>query len=176
MRLALRRSRPTRRCAAILLIATAGIIVGAAHPAFADVGPGTTVPVKVVRDGTEKSLRVTVAVLPGSDSLAKAGSSPSDTGTLNGVGVGDLDDEARQQFNIPADVKGAVVTDVAPDSPAAEAGLKPGDVIEQINRKEVKNAGEAVRLTEHPKDKVTLLRVWSEGNSRFLVVDESKAG
>ena len=108
--------------------------------------------------------------------MAKATPGNSDTGTLNGVGVADLDDQARQQFNIPNDVKGAVVTDVAPDSAAAEAGLKPGDVIEQINKKEVKDAGEAVRLTEHPKDKVTLLRIWTEGNSRFLVVDESKAG
>ena len=142
----------------------------------ARVQPGTTVPVKILRNGSEKTLRVTVAQLPGSETLAKADSQNKDTGTLNGVGVGDLDDQARQQFNIPAEVKGAVVTDVAPDSAAAEAGLKPGDVIEQINRKDVKDANEAVRLTERPKDKVTLLRVWTEGSSRFLVVDESKAG
>ena len=69
-----------------------------------------------------------------------------------------------------------MVTEVKPDSAAAEAGLKPGDVIQEINRKPVKTAEEAVRLTENTKDKTTLLRVWSKGGSHFVVVDESKAG
>ena len=62
------------------------------------------------------------------------------------------------------------------EAAAAEAGLKPGDVIQEINRKPVKNAEEAVRLTENASDKTTLLRVWRDGGSRFVVVDESKAG
>ena len=61
-----------------------------------------------------------------------------------------------------------------PDSAAAEAGLKPGDVIQEINRKPVKNAEEAVRLTENPGDKTTLLRVWARGRQPFVVVDESQ--
>jgi serine protease Do len=138
--------------------------------------PGTTVPVKIVRNGKTTTLDVKLEELPGSPQLAQAGSPGKDTGTLNGVGVADLDDQARQQFGIPDDVKGAVVTDVAPDSASADAGLRPGDVIEQINRNPVKSSEDAVRLTEHPKDKVTLLRIWSNGGSRFLVVDESKAG
>ena len=138
--------------------------------------PGQTVPVKILRDGTAKTLEVTVKTLPGTEDLAKADKDSNDTGTLNGVGVADLDEQARQQFEVPETVKGAVVTEVKPDSAAAEAGLKPGDVIQEINRKPVKNAEEAVRLTENPSDKTTLLRVWREGGSRFVVVDESKAG
>ena len=69
--------------------------------------------------------------------------------------------------------RGAVVTDVDPNSAAAEAGLKPGDVIQEINRKPVKNAEEAVKMTENPSDKTTLLRVWRNGGSHFVVVDES---
>jgi serine protease Do len=65
---------------------------------------------------------------------------------------------------------------VQPDSAAAEAGLKPGDVIQEINRKPVKNAEEAVHLTEKTDTKTTLLRVWRNGASHFLIVDESKAG
>ena len=114
--------------------------------------------------------------LPGTEEVAKAETDGNDTGTLNGVGVADLDKNARQQFEVPETVKGAVVTEVKPDSAAAEAGLKPGDIIQEINRKPVKNAEEAVRLTENPGDKTTLLRVWREGGSRFVVVDESKAG
>ena len=73
-------------------------------------------------------------------------------------------------------VKGAVVTDVNPDSAAFEAGLRRGDVIQEINRKPVSSAEDAVRLTENVKDKKVLLRVWSQGGSRYVVVDESKAG
>ena len=138
--------------------------------------PGQTVPVKILRDGTAKTLEVTVKTLPGTDSLAKADKDSDETGTLNGVGVADLNDQARQQFEVPQTVAGAVVTEVKPDSAAAEAGLKPGDVIQELNRKPVKTAEEAVRLTENASDKTTLLRVWRDGGSRFVVVDESKAG
>jgi serine protease Do len=141
--------------------------------------PGTTVPVKVLRDGSTKSFDVTVKEIPGTERFAKNDSHDNqaeDTGTLNGVAVNDLDQQSRREFNVPAHVNGAVVTEVAPDSPAAEAGLKPGDVILEINRKPVKNAEEAVKLTEKTEDKTTLLRVWSNGGSHWVVVDENKAG
>jgi len=138
--------------------------------------PGTTVPVKILRDDSTKTLEVTVKSLPGTEEVAKADTKSKDDGTLNGVGVADLDEKARQQFEIPETVKGAVVTEVEPDSAAAEAGLKPGDVIQEINRKPVKSSEEAVHLTESAKDKTTLLRIWRGGGSHFVVVDESKAG
>jgi serine protease Do len=145
----------------------------------ARIKPGDSVSVKVLRDGASKSFEVTVKEMPGSQELSKAdnrGGSKDDNGTLNGVTVGDLDNPTRQQFDIPAQVRGVVITEVAPDSAAAEAGLKPGDVILEINRHPVKNAEEAVQLTEKTDNKTTLLRVWRDGGSRFVVVDESKAG
>ncbi len=87
--------------------------------------------------------------------------------------VSDLDPQARQQFNIPKDVNGALITQVDPTSAAAQAGLQPGDVIESINRHPVKDADEAVQLTEHPGSKQTLVRVWDNGGSHYVVVDES---
>jgi len=112
--------------------------------------------------------------LPGIGELAKNNTGNQDTGTLNGVAVSDLDQQARQQYNLPDTIKGAVITEVKPDSPSAEAGLKPGEVIEEINRHPVKNAEDAVRLTENLKDKHTLVRVWDNGGSHYVVVDESK--
>jgi serine protease Do len=118
-----------------------------------------------------------VKEFPGSEEVAKAGpQNKEDTGTLNGVGVADLDSAARQQYDLPASVKGVVITEVDPSSPAAEAGLKAGDVIQEINRKPVRTAEEAVKLTENKDNKVTLLRVWRSGGSHYIVVDESKAG
>jgi serine protease Do len=137
--------------------------------------PGQSVPLKVLHNGVAKTLEVTVNELPGAERVAKNDDSKAeDTGTLNGVTVGDLDRGARQQFEIPNHIKGAVVSEVDPNCAAAEAGLQPGDVIQEINRKPVKSAEEAVAMTEHGADKTTLLRVWRNGGSRFVVVDESK--
>jgi serine protease Do len=138
--------------------------------------PGVTVPVKVLRDGSPKTLEVTVQTRPDSEPVAKnTGPGGTDEGTLNGVTVGDLDEQTREELKVPASIKGVVITEVQADCPAAEAGLKQGDIILEINKQPVRTAAEAVRLTEHPKDKVTLLRVWSGGASRYVVVDESKA-
>jgi serine protease Do len=139
--------------------------------------PGLTVPVKVLREGSTRTLEVTLKELPGSDKIARAERPQAqDTGTLNGVGVADLDRRTRAELDVPAHVNGAVVTEVEPDSAAHEAGLQPGDVILEINRQPVRNAQQAVQLTENPKDKTTLLRIWSKGASHYLVVDETKAG
>ncbi len=141
----------------------------------ARVSPGTTVPVKIQREGSVRTLEVTVKELPGSEEVAKNGNrGDSDTGTLNGVTVADLDRAARQQFDLPENLRGVLVTEVSPDSASAEAGLRPGDVIQEINRKPVRTADEAVRMTETATDKTTLLRVWRGGGSRFIVVDENK--
>jgi serine protease Do len=140
----------------------------------AETKPGSKVTVQVLRNGEQKTLDVTVKQLPGTGELADANSANSDdTGTLNGVEVADLDQQAHQQFNVPNDVKGAVVTQVQPGSAAAEAGLKSGDVIQEINRKPVKSAEDAVKLTEKSDNKRTLVRVWEKGGSHYVVVDEN---
>ena len=145
--------------------------------AVARAKPGDSVRVKVLRDGSTKSLDVTVKELPDSEHLAKSDSHRGDDSeALKGVAVADLDAPSRRQFNIPDTVRGAIVKDVEEGSAAAEAGLQTGDVILEINKQPVKAAEDAVRLTENPKDKTTLLRLWRQGGSRFLVVDESKAG
>jgi len=142
--------------------------------AVGETKPGTTVPVKIVRNGATKNLKVTVQEIPGAEKLAEnTGSEAADKGTLNGVGVTDLDARAREELKAPDTINGVVVTEVEPDSAAAEAGIRPGDIIQEINRQPVKTAEEAVRLTEHPKDKITLLRVWRDGGSRYIVVDET---
>jgi serine protease Do len=142
----------------------------------ARVQPGESVPVKILRDGSTKTVQVKVREMPGNEDFAQNDhqGNKEDTGTLNGVGVADLDSATRRELKLPENLHGVVITEVQPDSPSAEAGLKRGDVILEINKKSVKTAEEAVRMTEKTDDKTTLLRVWRDGNSRFVVVDESK--
>jgi serine protease Do len=146
--------------------------------AVAETKPGTSVPVEVWRDGNTKTLDVAVKQLKNKDQVAESNASKGeDTGTLDGVAVANLDQQNRSQFNVPKDVHGAMITDVAPNSAAEEAGLKPGDVIQEINRHTVKDADDAVRLTEKSdNNKHTLVRVWENGGSRYVVVDESQKG
>jgi serine protease Do len=139
--------------------------------------PGTKARVKVLRDGNTKNLTVTLKELPDDKMASNDKATNGDTDALNGVVVGDVDSNVREQFDIPRDVKGAVVTDVDPDSASYAAGLRPGDVVLEIDRKAVSNAEEAVKLSENIKNKSSiLLRVWSKGGSHYLVVDESKVG
>jgi serine protease Do len=143
----------------------------------ASVAPGEKVPVSIWRDGAAKTVDVVVKDLPGQAQLAKDDSIPSDANdTLQGVAVTDLSAQERQQFSVPGKIQGAVVTEVNPASAAADAGLKPGDVIMEINKQQVKSADDAVKLTSNAKDRTTLLHVWSSDGSHYLVVDESKAG
>jgi len=143
--------------------------------------PGTTVPIKILREGKSKTLEVALKELPSSDVASnsrKGGEEGGASDSLNGVAVSDLDNAVRHELNLPTGVKGALVQDVTPDSAAYEAGLRRGDVIQEINRKPVSSADDAVKLTDNLKDKKILLRVWSKdkGGSRYVIVDESKAG
>ena len=61
-----------------------------------------------------------------------------------------------------------------PGSPAAAAGLQPGDVILEINRKPVASADEAIELSHQVKDERVLLRVWSQGGSHYILVKAGK--
>jgi serine protease Do len=148
--------------------------------------PGKQVAVQYVRDGKTQTAELTVGKRPSERELARNGggqygndyadNGDNDTGTLNGVGVADLDPQARREFDVPARVHGALVTEVDPNSASAQAGLQPGDVIEEINHHPVHSGDDAVRLTENPESKKTLLRVWSQRGSHYIVVDETDTG
>ena len=139
----------------------------------AEVKPGHIVSVEVMRDGSSNSLRVTMgrasrtALLVDTDRRAYE----PEPGSLQGVTMGELNSDLRRGLQIPRDVHGPVVLGVNPFSAAAEAGLRAGDVIQSINRRDIANAGEASQLTEKARDKHTLLRVWSNGGSRFILIE-----
>ena len=144
---------------------------------IARVKPGKEVAITLRRGDQIKTCEVTLKELPDSPQVADARAEEADEeGTLNGVAVADLDREARTQLDAPADLKGAVITAVAPGSAALEAGLRPGDVIVEINRKPVKRAQDAVSLTAKSDDLTTLVRVWREGRAHYVVVDENDLG
>jgi serine protease Do len=141
--------------------------------------PKTKASFKIWRDGKERTVNVTLAELPSQRELAgmmrRPGGAPgaqaNQPETLEGVEVADLETKSRRQHGIPNHVRGALVTNVDPESTAYEAGLRPGDVLLEIERKPVTNADEAVELTENFKGSKVLLRVWSRGSTRYVFVN-----
>lgn len=143
--------------------------------AVAAMRPGSEADLRILRGGKEQTIKVKIGDQPGDNRLAKDGSGDKDEGVLNGVGVSDLTVAARNEFEIPSSVKGALVTQVDPNSAAAVAGLSTGDVIQEINGHPVRSGDEAVKLTEKSETGKTRLKLWSHGGTHFLVVDESEA-
>ncbi len=145
--------------------------------------PGSKVTLKILRDGKAKTLTATLGEIP-KEVLERSGQAPpaerdpSKADALDGVEVTDLDAQARREVDTPDNVRGALVTKVEEDSNAAEAGLRAGDVIVEINRQPVRSADDAVALSEKGQGDRILLRVWRGGEGGggmlFLSVDNTK--
>ena len=90
---------------------------------------GHNVPMEIVREGKRQTLTVEIGERPTEETLAQGGGEP-----WRGVRVAELTPQLAEQFELPAETKGVIVTEVEPGSPAAEAGLQPGDLINEVNR------------------------------------------
>ncbi len=133
--------------------------------------PGATMSMQILRDGRPQSLSVTLGEFHAKDQVADNESSPDQQKGKLGLAVGDLTPDARQQLNVPDSVQGVAVENVRPASPAEDAGLQPGDVIVEINRRPVESAEKFVNeVHSAPAGKDLLLLVWSNGNSSYRVV------
>jgi serine protease Do len=143
--------------------------------AVAQMPPGTSVTFDYFRDNKAGNATVKLGERPTQDLAGgENAANPSNEGVLNGVTVGDITAEIREQLQFPAELKGAVITDVDPDSASANAGLAKGDVVLDLNRKPVHDADEAVKLSSQLAGPKVLLRVWRQGAFQFIVVDEPK--
>jgi serine protease Do len=150
--------------------------------AVADTKAGTDVDVVVWREGSRQTLQTEIAQMPGEDQMAALSGDQqqpeqSDAPKL-GLMLSQLTPEAREQFELSADAKGVVVTDVQPDSPAAEKGLQRGDVIVEANRKQVsdpKAVADAVREAAERGDDTVLLLIQRDGQNRFVAVGLERA-
>jgi serine protease Do len=129
---------------------------------------GTKVPLKVVRDGHEKELTVTIGEQPDTSQIAKAETGET-TYAFAGVAVQDLDGDTAKELGIKGKTNGVVVTSVEPESGAEKAGLMPGDVIREINRQPVKSVMEFEKLSSTvKKGENVLILINRRGASLFL--------
>jgi serine protease Do len=156
------------------------IIVAVNGQAVADAGqlrskigmmnPNATVMLRVLRNGKMQEVAVPLGEFPSKDERASVKSGSSDS-SLQGVTVENLTPEIAQQLKLPATTKGVVVEQVNPASRAADAGLQPGDVIQQVNHQSVTSVNEYTQaVSASKKDEPVLLLVDRNGSTMFLAV------
>ena len=121
----------------------------------ADAAVGKTVSVELLRKGKKETLRLTVAKLEddkpahvAAPQIARAQVKPKSKLAELGLSLAALDNDARAQFKLAGNAQGVVVTDVAPDSPAAEKNFRPGDVIVQVQSQNVHSPQDVARLID----------------------------
>ncbi len=134
--------------------------------------PGTEVTLEILRNGKPMTVRMQLGELQANAGEGQGGSNmgraPAQS-VLQGISVQNLTPDIRDQLNLPEGVRGVVITNVDPNSPAGQAGLSRGDVIESINRQPVRNVSDFNRLASEANGQ-TLLRVIHQGFPMFVVI------
>ena len=141
---------------------------------------GKTVPVSVWRKGRKVELRAMLGEFPEDDKLAATTPEKTDDTSSNelvslGITMARVNPELRQKFQLEEEVKGVIVTDVAPDSAAAEKGVRPGDVIRKVGPdQQIVNSPDEVQAkvdtAAKNKMKTILFLFEREGNPRFVAL------
>jgi serine protease Do len=137
--------------------------------------PGTAVKLNVQRPEGQRELTVNLGTLP--ERAGRGGPAGEDSGplgggaggALEGVSVTDLTPEIAAELQLPRSAKGVVVSRVAQDAPAFEAGLRRGDVITQVNRRPVASVTEFEQAVG--RGGTALLLVNRGGGSIFIAVE-----
>jgi serine protease Do len=139
---------------------------------IADLHPGSEAKLDLLRDGKTETVKVTLANMADDQTASRDGSAGENRQSV-GVALAALTPDVRGELNLPDTTKGAVVAQVKPDSPAAEAGIRPGDVIVGVGAAKVGSPSEAAKAIRAAvsNDKAVALRILRDGKSAFVAID-----
>jgi serine protease Do len=131
--------------------------------------PGSAVTLRVVRGGEERTLTAKLGELSGARTAQNATEEPAEGGRL-GLTLQPLTPEQAKEQGL-AGHQGLAVVDIDPAGPAAAAGFRPGDVIEQVNGRSVKNVAELRAAVKASGDRPALVLVDRDGGTLFLALE-----
>ena len=134
---------------------------------------GTKIKVTVLRNGKQLVFNAVISEFP--QDMARA--MPEDNtetmqeeeNELAGFNVMELTGEIAKQLGLSRNESGVVIVKVDSYSPAGDAGLKKGDVIQEINKKRIKNLNDFNKITPHIRKGDTLLLFINRGGNKFYV-------
>jgi serine protease Do len=139
---------------------------------IASLAPNTTVHLKISRNGKEMEMPVTLGQLQDEARATTKDDSGSAEGGMAGVQMENLTPQIAQQLGVSAQTQGVVISQVSPDSSAAEAGLARGDVVVEVNRHAVHNTQEFQQAMSHSNGSNLLLV--HRGNQVLYIAVEGK--
>jgi serine protease Do len=133
-------------------------------------GSKRTVHLDFIRDGKALAADVELGQMPEAEAVASAGPSSSQGSALDGIVLENVNPQNRRAFEIDDAVKqGVVITRLDPQSKAAHAGLRPGDVVLEVNRVRVDTPQRFQELYAKSQNRVLLL-VNRRGSTNYLVI------
>ena len=132
--------------------------------------PDTKEPVRIIRRGRERTLRVNLVELPQEDVIFASKSPPAYS---LGMRVEDLDESTLRQFRVSEDEVGVVVGEVEPASVASRSGIQPGDIIKRVGDNDIDSARELRNIISKLDDEDSiLLLIKRRGGSIFLPLEQ----
>jgi len=141
---------------------------------IAEAAPGSRATIVINRDNAARELTVTLGEAESKAARADRRSDDDAAGQAAlGVYVEPLTPDVANQLGLPRQTRGLVVQDVQDDSRAADAGIRPGDVIQEVNRQPVQNVEEFRAAIQQSADRPVLLLVNREGNEIFVTAGRS---
>jgi len=128
--------------------------------------PDASVKLRILRDGNQSDMTVKLGDLPDQKEQAKVEEGHSE-GALEGVTLENLDAQTARQLGLPGSTSGVVVTDISQSSPLVNAGLRTGDVIQEVNHQPVKTVSQ-LEAAVRKAGKNPLLLVNRKGTTLFI--------
>lgn len=136
--------------------------------------PGTSVSLTIVRNGEEQEIKVTLGEFKIEEQASERpngqdrNSGENESNGRLGLTLRPLTPQMAEQLDIPSEVRGLLISDVDPESAAAEKGLQRGDVVMEINREAVTTLAQARSAISRSGDKAVLLLVSRRGQTFFV--------
>jgi serine protease Do len=128
--------------------------------------PNTQVKIDILRNGKAETVTLTMGTMPAEEQEIV---SPKEEANW-GMGVQELSPQLAEQLGLEPGTTGVVISDIESGSPASEAGLLPGDLIREMNRKEIKSLDDYRQALKQAKKGDNLLLLIKRGSGALYVI------